>query len=338
MTSEEQQSLAIAERPVLLEIEQLKVHFQVTDSKQWFWQPKKMLKAVDGISVNLHQGETLGVVGESGCGKSTFARAIIGLVKASGGRISWLGKNLLELDDHQWRDVRRDIQMIFQDPLASLNPRMTIGEIIAEPLRTHQPGLTAQQVKQRVEAMMTKVGLLANLINRYPHEFSGGQCQRIGIARALILEPKLIICDEPVSALDVSIQAQVVNLLKQLQREMGLSLIFIAHDLAVVKHISDRVMVMYLGHMVELGHYQQVYQHPKHPYTRALMSAVPLPDPDKQRSNAVQLLEGDLPSPINPPSGCVFCTRCPEADAVCFTRRPQLEGTFEHAVRCLKSN
>lgn len=272
-------------RKVLLEIADLKVHFEIKDGKQWFWQPPKTLKAVDGVTLRLYEGETLGVVGESGCGKSTFARAIIGLVKATDGHVAWLGKELLGMKPDEWRAVRSDIQMIFQDPLASLNPRMTIGEIIAEPLRTYHPKMSRQEVRERVKAMMLKVGLLPNLINRYPHEFSGGQCQRIGIARALILEPKLIICDEPVSALDVSIQAQVVNLLQQLQREMGLSLIFIAHDLAVVKHISDRVLVMYLGHAVELGTYDEVYHNPLHPYTRALMSAVPIPDPIWRRTN-----------------------------------------------------
>ncbi|MBJ7220743.1 MULTISPECIES: murein tripeptide/oligopeptide ABC transporter ATP binding protein OppF [unclassified Brenneria] len=323
-------------KTVLLEVADLKVHFEVRDDKQWFWQPAKTLKAVDGVTLRLYEGETLGIVGESGCGKSTLARAIIGLVKATSGHITWLGRDLLGMNDMQWRRVRSDIQMIFQDPLASLNPRMTIGEIIAEPLKTYHPKLSRQSVKERVKGMMLKVGLLPNLINRYPHEFSGGQCQRIGIARALILEPKLIICDEPVSALDVSIQAQVVNLLRQLQREMRLSLIFIAHDLSVVKHISDRVLVMYLGHAVELGTYNQVYYHPLHPYTRALMSAVPIPDPDKERNKRIPLLEGELPSPINPPSGCVFRTRCPIVGPECAITRPLLEGSFTHAVSCLK--
>lgn len=323
-------------KKVILDVDNLKVYFDVKGDKQWFWQPAKSLKAVDGVSLRLYEGETLGVVGESGCGKSTFARALIGLVKATSGRIAWLGKELQDMNTAQWRATRSVIQMIFQDPLASLNPRMTIGDIIAEPLQTYFPKMPRREVKEKVRNMMMKVGLLPNLINRYPHEFSGGQCQRIGIARALILEPKLVICDEPVSALDVSIQAQVVNLLQQLQREMGLSLIFIAHDLAVVKHISDRVLVMYLGHAVELGTYDQVYHNPQHPYTRALMSAVPIPDPDKERNKEIQLLEGDLPSPINPPSGCVFRTRCPMADEMCAVTRPILQGSFRHACSCIK--
>lgn len=327
---------SMEQRKTLLEVEDLKVYFDVRSEQQWFWQPPKKLKAVDGVSFRLYEGETLGIVGESGCGKSTLARTIIGLVKARGGRISWLGQDLQGFSDKQWHDVRSDIQMIFQDPLASLNPRMTVGEIIAEPLKTYRPGLSRAEVKERVKAMMNKVGLLPSHINRYPHEFSGGQCQRIGIARALILQPKLIICDEPVSALDVSIQAQVVNLLQQLQREMGLALIFIAHDLSVVKHISDRVLVMYLGHAVELGTDSALYRNPLHPYTRALMSAVPIPDPDKERNKPIQLLEGDLPSPINPPSGCVFRTRCPMVGPECSQTRPQLEGGIEHAVSCLK--
>lgn len=326
---------ASSEKTALLEITDLKVHFEIKKNKKWFWQPTPRLKAVDGISFRLYQGETLGVVGESGCGKSTLARAIIGLVKANTGRVTWLGRDLLGQGEQAWREARSDIQMIFQDPLASLNPRMTIGDIIAEPLHTYYPKMKKSEALSRVRAMMMKVGLLPNLINRYPHEFSGGQCQRIGIARALILEPKLVICDEPVSALDVSIQAQVVNLLQKLQREMGLSLIFIAHDLAVVKHISDRVLVMYLGHAVELGTYHEVYNKPLHPYTQALMSAVPIPDPDKEAGKQIDLLEGELPSPINPPSGCVFRTRCPQAVAECAHTRPLLEGNFNHAVSCI---
>lgn len=321
---------------LLLELTNLKVQFPVSRQGRRFWQPQATLKAVEGISLKLYAGETLGVVGESGCGKSTLARAIIGLVKASDGQISWLGQPLKDKDKQTWRNVRQDIQMIFQDPLASLNPRMTIGDIIAEPLRTYYPKLSRKEVSERVRVMMDKVGLLPNLINRYPHEFSGGQCQRIGIARALILKPRLVICDEPVSALDVSIQAQVINLLKSLQQEMGLALIFIAHDLAVVRHISDRVMVMYLGHAVEVGGYQQVYGQPLHPYTQALLSAVPIPDPDKQREKPLQLLAGELPSPINPPSGCVFRTRCPLADGACAEIPPQLQGNAQHALSCLK--
>ncbi|MCW9709376.1 murein tripeptide/oligopeptide ABC transporter ATP binding protein OppF [Avibacterium sp. 21-586] len=323
-------------KKLLLEVEDLSVHFKVQSNEGLLFKKKQTLHAVNHVSFKLYEGETLGVVGESGCGKSTLARAIIGLVKSAGGNILWLGKDLSQQSEKQWHDTRKDIQMIFQDPLASLNPRMTIGNIIAEPLKIYFPHLSAQEVKDRVQAMMLKVGLLPNLINRYPHEFSGGQCQRIGIARALIIEPKLIICDEPVSALDVSIQAQVVNLLKSLQKEMGLSLIFIAHDLAVVKHISDRVLVMYLGNAVELGTYDKVYHETKHPYTKALMSAVPIPDPDLERGKKIQLLEGDLPSPINPPSGCVFRTRCPVADTECTLTKPRLEGIEQHLVACFK--
>ena len=264
-----------------------------------------------------------------------FARAIIGLVEATEGEVVWLGQDLTRMKDAQRRNTRKDIQMIFQDPLASLNPRMTVGDIIAEPLKTFYPELSKAEVKQKVKEMMDRVGLLPNVINRYPHEFSGGQCQRIGIARALILRPKMIICDEPVSALDVSIQAQVVNLLKEIQKELGLSLVFIAHDLSVVKHISDRVMVMYLGHAVELGTSEKLFSNPLHPYTKALMSAVPIPDPELERAKKIDMLEGDLPSPINPPSGCVFRTRCPIATAECAQTKPTIKGSDTHSVSCL---
>ena len=322
----------------LLSVKDLEVEFKIRDAQSWFWQAPASLKAVNRISFELQAGETLGIVGESGCGKSTLARAIIGLAQPKSGSILWNGEELVGLSEKAMRFKRKDIQMIFQDPLASLNPRMTLGEIIAEPLRTFYPGLGKAESESLVKAMMQKVGLLPNQINRYPHEFSGGQCQRIGIARALIVEPKLIICDEPVSALDVSIQAQVINLLKQVQTEMGLALIFIAHDLSVVKHISDRVLVMYLGHAVELGGYGEIYGAPTHPYTQALMSAVPQPDPDAERNKTIQLLPGDLPSPINPPSGCVFRTRCPQADAGCADSKPMLIGNLQHQVACLKNS
>jgi oligopeptide transport system ATP-binding protein len=258
----------------ILSVRDIQVHFNVKAKSKLPWAPSRTLKAVDGVSFDLKAGETLGVVGESGCGKSTLSRAILNLIPATHGEIVWMGKDLSSATTKQWHSVRRDIQMIFQDPLASLDPRMTVGQIIAEPLREHRPGMSKDEMNQRVRAMMAKVGLREQMINRYAHEFSGGQCQRIGIARALIVEPKLIVCDEPVSALDVSIQAQIVNLLKSLQQEMKLALIFIAHDLAVVKHISDRVMVMYLGHVMELSDKHSLYARPRHPYTRALLSAI----------------------------------------------------------------
>ncbi|WP_028022792.1 murein tripeptide/oligopeptide ABC transporter ATP binding protein OppF [Enterovibrio calviensis] len=328
--------MSAVEKKLLLDIKDLKVHFNIAAKSPWPWAKPAVLKAVDGVNIKLYEGETLGVVGESGCGKSTFARAVIGLVEATEGEVVWLGQDLTKLGGNDLREKRKEIQMIFQDPLASLNPRMTVGDIIAEPLKTFYPELSKDEVKAQVQAMMTRVGLLPNVINRYPHEFSGGQCQRIGIARALILKPKLVICDEPVSALDVSIQAQVVNLLKELQQEMGLSLIFIAHDLSVVKHISDRVLVMYLGNAVELAEGKSLFSDPQHPYTRALMSAVPIPDPIKERNKKIQMLEGELPSPMNPPSGCVFRTRCPQATETCAQKRPTLLGSDVHAVSCLQ--
>ena len=319
----------------MMQVENLKVHFDVSSEGDMPWTKRKKLQAVNGVSFELKSGETLGIVGESGCGKSTLARAIISMVPAETGRVLWFGKDLLALKKTEMRKHRKEIQMIFQDPLASLNPRMTIGEIIAEPLKTHYPKTSKADIKARVGDVMNKVGLLENLINRYPHEFSGGQCQRIGIARALILKPKLIICDEPVSALDVSIQAQVINLLMDLQKEMGLTLIFIAHDLSIVKHISTKIMVLYMGNIVELAKSEDIYNHPRHPYTQALISAVPIPDPIIEKNKDLILIEGDLPSPINPPSGCVFRTRCKKAQDICSQEKPELKkAASSHEVAC----
>jgi oligopeptide transport system ATP-binding protein len=276
------------------------------------------------VNLDLYPGETLGIVGESGCGKSTLARALLNLIPATSGQVVWLGKDMTGAKAADWQGVRKNVQMVFQDPLASLNPRMNVLQIIGEPLRTHRPELSQADITARVKQVMARVGLMDNQLNRYPHEFSGGQCQRIGIARALILEPKLIVCDEPVSALDVSIQAQIINLLKDLQKQMHMALIFIAHDLAVVKHVSQRILVMYLGRVMELADKHELYASPKHPYTRALLSAVPLADPRLERQKQIQLLSGDLPSPLAPPSGCVFRTRCPHAFDKCGVDVPPL--------------
>ncbi len=312
-------------RQPLLSVRDLKVHYAVRPADAWPWSADRSLKAVDGVSFDIYPGETLGVVGESGCGKSTLARALLNLSPITAGSVVWGGRDMAGAPEHAWMQVRRDVQMIFQDPLASLNPRMTVAQIIGEPLRTHHPELSADQVMAQVRAIMARVGLTEHQINRYPHEFSGGQCQRIGIARALILKPKLIVCDEPVSALDVSIQAQIINLLKELQQEMGMALVFIAHDLAVVRHISHRIMVMYLGHAMELAPKAALYATPRHPYTQALLSAIPIPDPELERTKVVQLLSGDLPSPMDPPSGCVFRTRCPKAFGDCAQTLPTLQ-------------
>jgi oligopeptide transport system ATP-binding protein len=309
-------------REPLLTVRDLHVHFPVRG--EGFFPKKRMLKAVNGVNLDLYPGETLGIVGESGCGKSTLARAILNLIPPTSGQVVWLGKDMSGAQASDWQAVRKHAQMVFQDPLASLNPRMNVAQIIGEPLRTHRPELSKDEVLTRVKQVMTRVGLMDNQLYRYPHEFSGGQCQRIGIARALILEPKLIVCDEPVSALDVSIQAQIINLLKDLQQQMQLALIFIAHDLAVVKHVSQRILVMYLGRVMELADKHELYAAPKHPYTRALLSAVPLADPRLERNKQIQLLSGDLPSPLAPPSGCVFRTRCPYAFDKCAQEVPPL--------------
>ena len=319
----------------LLEVEDLSVTFDVLPRGAWPWTKPRKLYAVSDVSFRLEAGETLGIVGESGSGKSTLARALIRMVPAAGGKVVWLGEDLLGVGSETMRDRRRDVQMVFQDPLASLNPRMTVGEIIAEPLKTHFPDTPKDEVRAKVQDMMRKVGLLPNLLNRYPHEFSGGQCQRIGIARALILQPKLIICDEPVSALDVSIQAQVINLLRDLQEELGLSLIFIAHDLSVVKHISTRILVMYLGNLMEIAPARDLINTPRHPYTQALISAVPIPDPVIARAQEPVAVEGELPSPLSPPSGCVFRTRCPKSQASCAAEKPVVrEPSPGHMVAC----
>ena len=323
-------------RKQILSVENLSVEFDIFAKGAMPWTKPDKLKAVDGVSFELSEAETLGVVGESGCGKSTLARAIIRLLPAATGKIVWMGEqDVLTANARSLHKIRSNMQMIYLDPLASLNPRMTIGQIIAEPLTTHYPETTKAEVKAKVNEMIEKVGLLSNQVNRYPHEFSGGQCQRIGIARALILKPKLIICDEPVSALDVSVQAQVINLLMELQKEMGMSLIFIAHDLSVVRHISTRIMVLYLGNVVEVSVANNLYVNPGHPYTQALISAVPIPDPAVEKNKKVILLEGDLPSPMNPPSGCVFRTRCPKAQQLCAIQKPALlEYTSDHFVAC----
>lgn len=295
------------------------------------------LKALDDVSFVVAEGETVGIVGESGCGKSTLGRCVLQLIRPDAGSVVFYGQDLMKLSHEDMRRRRQDLQIIFQDPLASLNPRMTVGQIITDPLRSFFPNLTRRERRLRALRSMDAVGLLPEMINRYPHEFSGGQAQRIGIARALITEPKLIVCDEPVSALDVSIQAQILNLLADLKAEFNLTLIFISHDLSVVRHVSDRILVLYLGRIVEIAPANQLYSAPKHPYTRALLTAVPLADPKKARERTIEGLVGEVPSPINPPSGCHFRTRCPYVIDECARVRPPLEqvseGRFAACIR-----
>ena len=307
----------------ILEVRDLVKHYPVTRGVLF----KKIIghvKAVDGVSFDLRQGETLGVVGESGCGKSTLARVVMNLDKPTGGSVNYKGRNIFSLRPAEQRRLRRQIQLVMQDPYTSLNPRMTVGDLIGEPFEIHPEVAPKGSRRGQVRELLDVVGLNPEHINRYPHQFSGGQRQRIGIARALALRPEIIVCDEPVSALDVSIQAQVMNLLDRLQKEFGLSYIFIAHDLSVVRHLSDRVAVMYLGKIVETGSDTEIYERPTHPYTQALLSAVPVPDPKSRETKAVIRLTGDVPSPVDPPSGCRFRTRCWKAQDICAREEPLL--------------
>jgi len=317
----------------LLEVDGLKVHFPVR--RGLLQRQVGLVRAVDGVSLSIDQGKTLGLVGESGCGKSTTGRAILRLVRATAGQIRIEGKNLGELSGSQLSKARRKMKMIFQDPYASLNPRMTVFDIIAEPLRTHRLVKSKKEAMKEVVALMDRVGLQRSYLKRYPHEFSGGQRQRVGIARALALKPQLIIADEPVSALDMSIRSQVINLMVELQEEYDLTYLFIAHDLAVVRHISHEVAVMYLGRVVERAPKATLFREPTHPYTQALLSAVPVPDPKRERERRHLPLAGDVPSPLDPPRGCAFHTRCPEVMDSCRhdtpTLRPRADG---HWVAC----
>jgi oligopeptide transport system ATP-binding protein len=318
---------------VLLKVDHLVKHFPITRGIV-IQRAVGAVHAVDDISFDIYKGETLGLVGESGCGKSTAGRTILQLYKPTSGSVYYEGHDLVKLHAEDMRRMRKRMQMIFQDPYASLNPRMTVEEIIGEPLIVHNAA-SGKAIRDRVKELLGMVGLSGSLVDRYPHEFSGGQRQRIGIARALALEPALIVCDEPISALDVSIQAQVVNLLEDLQEKLGLTYLFIAHDLSMVRHISNRVAVMYLGIIVELANRQELYRNPLHPYTQALLSAVPIPDPTIEERRQRIILEGDVPSPVNPPSGCRFRTRCPLAGTICAEEKPEFREVGPgHYVAC----
>lgn len=320
-------------RRVLVEVRGLKKHFPIK-SGVLFQREVAAVKAVDGISFDIVEGETLGLVGESGCGKSTTGRTILQLYRATEGSIKFEGQEITDVKGNQLRRLRRQMQMVFQDPYASLNPRMSVGRIVGEPLMVHNIG-TKKEREERVAELLDLVGLNPYFVRRYPHEFSGGQRQRIGLARALALNPSFIVADEPISALDVSIQAQVVNLLERLQEDLGLTYLFIAHDLSMVRHLCDRVAVMYLGKIVEIAESEELYTNPLHPYTQALLSAVPVPDPVVEEKRQRIILKGDVPSPINPPKGCNFNTRCPVSVDVCYEEDPELvEVLPDHWVAC----
>ena len=319
---------------VLLEVRDLKMHFPITRGIL-IQRQVGSIRAVDGLDFDLIKGETLGLVGESGCGKSTTGRAILQLHRPTEGSVRFEGVELTETSGPNLRQMRRRMQMIFQDPYASLNPRMTVGSIVGEPLDVHQLGNSKTDRQERVRELLEIVGLNPYFVNRYPHEFSGGQRQRIGVARALAVNPSFIVCDEPISALDVSIQAQVINLLEDLQRELQLTYLFIAHDLSVVRHISDRIAVMYLGKIVELAERTELYENPRHPYTEALLSAVPVPDPVVEAKRQRIILEGDVPNPASPPTGCNFSTRCPKAMDRCFQEEPEFRDVGDgHYAAC----
>jgi oligopeptide/dipeptide ABC transporter ATP-binding protein len=323
-----------AQDNMLVQIEDLKVHFPIHGG--FLGRQSGAVQAVDGVSLQIRRGETVGLVGESGCGKSTLSRAVLQLIRPTGGRVILDGRELTGMSRERLRPMRRRMQMIFQDPYSSLNSRMTVAEIVAEPMRNYH--VTNRTARTRaVRDLLKMVGLSDYHMNRYPHQFSGGQRQRIGIARALALRPDFVICDEPVSALDVSIQAQILNLLEQLQRELNLTYLFIAHNLSVVRHISDRIAVMYLGEIVEIGAGDDLFTQPLHPYTRALLSAIPVPDPEAEQQRQRIVLQGDVPSPAAPPSGCRFHTRCPIARPECSEHRPTLQGE-EHTVACWAVN
>ena len=318
----------------VLTVENLRVHFSVKQKDSLFGSTTVCLRAVDGVSFEMRPGETLGVVGESGCGKSTLGRAILRLVAQTAGRVVWCGDDLQKLGKREMDRKRMELQIVFQDPLSSLNPRMTIGDTIGEPLRVFRPELTRHERSAAVREMMAAVGLEPDLMNRYPHEFSGGQCQRVGIARAMILKPKLVVCDEPVSALDVSTQAQIVALLKRLQKETGTAILFISHDLSVVRMMCSRILVMYLGRVAEIADRDELFDGARHPYTRALMSAVPIPDPSSRQPTPT-VLTGEVPSPMDPPQGCVFHTRCPNATPRCRKEVPPLHAvSATHQSAC----